>query len=92
MSAAIIIAQARVEADRIEAVLAAVADVVKAKDVAQQEGLSDAAECIALEALVAAEDKLIDLIADPGFSAYLSAVAKGLRDMLRLSLVAENVS
>ena len=92
MSAAIIIAQARVERARIAAIQTAIAAVRAAQERARAKGLSEAAEFLALEALVEAEGQLIALVTDPGFAAYLGAVRDQLDEILRLSRAAESVS
>lgn len=93
MSSAKIIAQARVEADRFAAVLAVIADVLLAQERAQSTELSEAGECLALDALGEAEDRLIALITEPGFVASLAALGASFNDTARLGrILSESVS
>lgn len=92
MSAADIITQMRAERDRITKVLTAISDTCVLRDKAQETGISETAEFIALTALIKAEEALVGLVLEPGFSAYLTAVRDGLSNSLRLSNAAESVS
>lgn len=70
--------QAAVERDRIASILAAI-DELKAADVAvQAEDLSEAGEYLAMTRLTDAEDKLLEIILDPGFARYQRELQKCL--------------
>lgn len=92
MTAAEIIDQMRIERDRITTVLTAISDTCVLRDKAQETGISEAAEFIALTALIKAEESLVGLVLEPGLSAYLTAVRDGLTNSLRLANAAEGVS
>lgn len=67
---AAVLRQAKIERDRITAILAAI-DELKAADAALKvDGLSEAGEYLALNRCTDAEDKLLELILDPGFARY----------------------
>jgi hypothetical protein len=70
--------QAAVERDRIAAILAAI-DELRAADIAvQDDALSEAGEHLALTRLTDAEDKLLEIILDPGFARYQRELQKCL--------------
>lgn len=62
--------QAAVERDRIIAILAAIDELRAADTAAQDDTLSEAGEFLAMNRLTDAEDKLLELILDPGFASY----------------------
>ncbi len=85
MSATTIIAQARVERDRLVQFLTAIAEVRAAQMWAQQEGLSVAAEAIAVDLLIEAENRLIALVTDPAFSVYFQQIEQRLTEIVECS-------
>lgn len=73
-------ARAAEERDRIVAILAAI-DELKAADVAAKDDtLSEAGEYFALERLTAAEDRLMELVTQPGYVAYQKSLLQCLSE------------
>ena len=70
--------QAEVERDRIGSILAAIAELRAADVAVQDDGLSEAGEFLALTRLTEAEDKLLEIILDPGFARYQRELQKCL--------------
>jgi hypothetical protein len=66
--------QAVVERDRIASILAAIDEVRSAYLEARRNDLSEAGEHLALERMTDSEDKLLQLILDPGFARYQRAL------------------
>lgn len=77
--------QAAVERDRITAILAAI-DELRAADVAvQDDTLSEAGEHLAMARLTDAEDKLLEIILDPGFARYQRELQKCLAGFVEIA-------
>lgn len=70
--------QAAVERDRIGSILAAIDELRAADTAVQAEGLSEAGEYLAMNRLTVAEDKLLEIILDPGFARYQRELQKCL--------------
>ena len=68
--AAAIKKQAAVERDRIISILAAIDELKAATLSAEDQTLSEAEVYLAMSHLTDAEDKLLDLVLDPGFARY----------------------
>lgn len=82
MSAAEIIAQARVERDRLVQFLTTIEEVRDAQAQVQRKDLSDAEEFLALQVLVDAEDRLIALVTDPAFPVYFQHIERQLAEIV----------
>lgn len=70
--------QAAVERDRIGSILAAIDELRAADTAVQAEDLSEAGEYLAMNRLTVAEDKLLEIILDPGFARYQRELQKCL--------------
>lgn len=70
--------QAAVERDRIAAILAAIDELRAADAAVQDDSLSEAGEYLAMTRLTDAEDKLLEIILDPGFVRYQRELQKCL--------------
>lgn len=75
---AVIKKQAAVERDRIASILAAIEELRAADIAVQDDTLSAAGEYLAMNRLTEAEDKLLELILDPGFARYQRELQKCL--------------
>lgn len=75
---AAILERVAIEVARITAILAAINELHAADLEAKSDGLSEAGEFLALERLTNAEERLLELIADPGFARCQKHLLKGL--------------
>lgn len=64
--------------DQIAALLASIAAVRETQMVAHSDGLSEAGEALAVEALVAAEDHLVGIALCPGLAEFLECLVDQL--------------
>jgi hypothetical protein len=69
------------ERDRITRLLAAIDAVAEAKRRAKEPGLSEAAEFLRWDAVEEAEDRLLEMVEDPGLKVFLSAILSSLTDI-----------
>ncbi len=74
--------QAAVEKDRITAILGAIDELKASEGALKDDTLSEAGECLALDRLTEAENKLLALIVDPGFARYQQALQRCLSEFV----------
>lgn len=74
-------ATASAERDRVATFLEAIIAVGAAQENAEADDLSVAAEHLALEALVAAEERLVGLTTDPQFVTFMGCILNSLTDI-----------
>lgn len=86
------LARVRAEMERVGAVLTGIAQVRAAREEAKKGGISEAAEFIALAALIKAEEGLVDLVVATEFGAYLSTLQTAWAEVMRPSVVGKGVS